>query len=78
MIVVLARGPDSSTTRAFAAHVRAAAATFINSLMQLYGVESVQGAPMLTAVDAPLDRRGAVVPLEMAVLLPLISLGSGT
>jgi O-antigen ligase len=71
LIVIVASGPDRATTQAFAANVRVAAAGFVNSLSQLYGVQSVEETPVLAPVDPPVDRRGALVPLGLAVLLLL-------
>jgi O-antigen ligase len=69
LIVVTASGPNAGTAKLAALEVRAAASDFLNATTPLYGVEDVAGDPIVTASAPPFDRRLALLPFGVGVVV---------
>ena len=69
LIVVTASGPDAGTAKLAALEVRAAASEFLNATTPLYGVQDVAGDPIVTASVPPFDRRLALLPFGVGVVV---------
>jgi len=72
LISIIVRGPDRVDTEDLATGIRDAAARYVNSLSQLYGLQRVQGPPLVTKVDHVLEREWALVPLGLAVAVTIL------